>query len=120
MTFFDESNKDPNRNARICFGHTWNLCVPMQNLENGSRTILEFRRTDSDLPLGWTYICLGPDSRAISLPEGLSKLCVLSGPAPFPINVNDSSPGSPASYPPLPNSEDCGLILNVECIIQTK
>lgn len=108
---------DIGNTLRVFLGYTWNLHLPIQNMEDGACCLIELKRADTDAPIGWSYLKLSPSIASFPVPQGLSQLAVLPGGAPTLVGSDAAAPAAPVALPPLLAAPG-GMALQMECFIQ--
>ena len=115
LSVLESPPAEPIKMLRACFGHGWDLRVPLQNLDESATVFFELRRCDNDTALGWSYFNISSDFS--QMPE-LAKFHVFTDPCPVGMGAGDLSPGAPVALPAFPSCSGAASFLEVECCVQ--
>jgi hypothetical protein len=83
--------------ATVCFGRTWTLSVPLQNIDDDTIILFEIRSGINGAVCGWSYITSFHDPTGLCQNMDLYQL--FQGECPIP--VAGSAPGRKVSLPTL-------------------
>lgn len=115
LSVLESPPAEPTKMLRACFGHCWNLSVPLQNLDEGATVFFELKRCDNDTTLGWSYFNVASEFSQV---PGLAQFHVFTDLCPVSLGAGDAPPGVPVTLPAFPERSAVASRLEVEYYVQ--